>query len=49
MDKEFTNERVDAWGTWIGQPMFYDFGLFVNRTAEEHKVSEMYFRVRPTE
>lgn len=24
------------WLSWLGQPMIYDGGLCVNRTAEEH-------------
>lgn len=27
------------WLTWIGQPMLYDGGLNVNRSLEEHIVS----------
>ena len=40
MSKEFfeafKNEHPGNWDLWLGQPMFYDFAFFVNRTAEEH-------------
>lgn len=35
MDKYYTQMRVGYWTDWIGQPMLYDGGLFVNRTLEE--------------
>ena len=36
MSTEFKDLRVGDWTLWIGQPMLYDGGLFVNRTADEH-------------
>jgi hypothetical protein len=40
MDPEFKTawkELSVDWLSWLGQPMLYDGGLCVNRTAEEHK------------
>ena len=37
MSSAFKDSRVDDWTSWIGQPMLYDGGLFVNRTLEEHE------------
>ncbi len=25
--------------SWLGEPMIYDYGLFVNRTIDEHIIS----------
>jgi len=33
--------RTD-WLCWLGQPMMYDTGLFVNRTLEEHIENDKY-------
>lgn len=44
MDKNFTRQRVDAWLDWIGEPMLYDGGLYVNRTLEEHQASKVLKR-----
>jgi hypothetical protein len=37
--KKFTPTDCE-WLVWIGQPMLYDGGLCVNRTLEEHVVSQ---------
>lgn len=37
--KKFTPTDCE-WLAWLGQPMLYDCGLCVNRTPEEHAVSE---------
>ena len=29
------------WLCWIGQPLLYDGGLCVNRSAEEHHISNL--------
>lgn len=34
------------WTSWLGGPMLYDGGFFVNRTVEEHRWSDMIFRKR---
>lgn len=50
MDKEYTRtwhtmrEQGLAWLDWIGGPMLYDAGLYVNRTKEEHDMSRIYFK-----
>lgn len=41
MDRNYTRQRIGLWLDWIGQPMLYDGGLFVNRTLEEHKASKV--------
>lgn len=46
MDKNYTNQRVGNWTDWIGEPMLYDMGLFVNRNLDEHIRSDFYWRVR---
>ena len=35
---KFTPSALE-WLAWLGQPMLYDGGLCVNRTAEEHAES----------
>jgi hypothetical protein len=35
---KFTPSHLE-WLSWLGQPMLYDGGLCVNRTLEEHLVS----------
>ena len=37
--KKFTPTHCE-WLAWLGQPMLYDGSLCVNRTLEEHKVSQ---------
>lgn len=44
MDANYTDQRVGNWTDWIGQPMLYDAGLYVNRTPEEHKMSDLYWK-----
>lgn len=46
MDKNFTRQRLDDWLCWIGEPMMYDYGFYVNRTPEEHKMSDMLYDKR---
>ena len=48
MDKNYTrmwqvirSEYQCEWLTWIGQPMMYDGGMFVNRSAEEWQVTNL--------
>lgn len=38
-DKKFTPNQGE-WLVWIGQPLLYDGGLCVNRSIEEHVVSQ---------
>lgn len=33
-------QRLD-WLSWLGSPMLYDGGLFVNRTVDEHEASKI--------
>jgi len=33
------------WLAWLGQPLLYDGGLCVNRTAEEHQESQRHHGV----
>lgn len=46
MDKNFTRcfhavrtQFPIEWAAWLGCPNWYDGGLFVNRTPEEHQFS----------
>jgi len=36
---KFTPSHLEWW-SWLGQPMTYDGGLCVNRSLEEHLVSD---------
>lgn len=38
-EKKFTPTQCE-WLAWLGQPMLYDGGLCVNRTPEEHMISQ---------
>ena len=37
--KKFTPTQCE-WLAWLGQPMLYDGGMCVNRSTEEHTVSQ---------
>jgi hypothetical protein len=41
---KFTPSALE-WLAWLGQPMLYDGGLCVNRTAEEHAESQRHHGV----
>lgn len=44
MDRNYWNafkeSRMANWDLWCGQPMFYDFGFYVNRTLEERNETD---------
>jgi hypothetical protein len=48
LNKEFIEARCDYWLSWLGCPMLYDGGLFVNRSIDEINESVKYRTVGST-
>ena len=43
VDKVFKELHTECdWLSWLGQPLLYDAGLFVNRTKEDHEYIDLY-------